>query len=734
MRQRNRVSIICLTTMITLLSGCSDSFNLLRSDDSSGENYNSILQGEAKHGLASSVNEERQSTSAVLTTSVEDNQEEKKVTKFSAKKNLLRPTKNVSTHSQVINEGLLLNFENTDLRDVVRTILGDYLRANYIYDPSIIGTVSLQTAREIPAKDVLATLETLLRMNGAALLTEGDNNYRIVPSEGAVHGNLIPQLGQSKQPLPAGYAVHIFPLKFIAAEQMEQLLLPFIASSDILRVDPNRNLLLIAGTSREMKKINEMVQMFDINWLRGKSVGLFKLDFVEPEIITEELNTLFDNAGGGMLEKMITFTPLNRLNALLVIAQNDTYLKQVESWISRLDTGKKRGQNLYVYYLQNGKASDIASVLTEIFSERGNDKKQVGRVAPGRKVVKITSPAAVALKKPVASPAPRKSEGLNFSENADIRIIADEINNALLILANTEDYRMVNAALKKLDITPLQVLIEATIAEVTLTDSLRYGVQWFFKNNGFKGGGDITGTLSSNDALIASSFPGFSMVVNQATGGAGFILNMLEKETEINIVSSPHLMVLDNQTAELSVGQEVPVITQQQQSSVTSSASLINTIQYKNTGVIMKVTPRVNAGGSIIMEIEQEVSNVVPSAEETLTPTISKRNFKSSVVAMSGDTIILGGLISDFKTTSESGVPILSKIPILGALFGSTDNNKERTELMMMISPRIIRNREEATGITAEIRRRLISLQQLQMTPSGFDEMVDVEESSQPSQ
>jgi len=269
---------------------------------------------------------------------------------------------------------------------------------------------------------------------------------------------------------------------------------------------------------------------------------------------------------------------------------------------------------------------------------------------------------------------------------------------------------MVLAAIKKLDIVPLQVLIEATIAEVKLTDNMRFGLQWFFKS------GDVTGIFSSGQSGdIASTFPGFSLVA--AGSDAKVILDALEKETTVNIVSSPHLMVLDNQTASLQVGDEVPVITRQQQSTIGSPedpSTVLNTVEYRNTGVIMNVTPRVNSGGSIIMEVEQEVSNVVPSAKETLTPTISQRKFKSSLVVQSGDTVVLGGLIFDFTTKQRQGLPLLSKLPIIGALFGSTDNNDERTELVMLITPRLVRNQYEARQVTDEVRRRLRSLQQLQ--------------------
>ena len=266
---------------------------------------------------------------------------------------------------------------------------------------------------------------------------------------------------------------------------------------------------------------------------------------------------------------------------------------------------------------------------------------------------------------------------------------------------------MVMAAIKKLDIVPLQVLIEATIAEVKLTDNLRFGLQWYFKS------GDVEGVLSNTATkLIAPTLPGFSLIA--AGTDAKVILDALEKETTINIVSSPHLMVLDNQTASLQVGDEVPVITRQQQSSISADSNLVNTVEYRNTGVIMNVTPRVNSSGSIIMDVEQEVSNVVPSSEETLTPTISQRKFKSSLVVQSGDTVVLGGLIFDFTTKQRQGLPLLSSLPIIGPLFGTTDNEEQRTELVMLITPRLVQNRYEAKQVTDEVRRRLRALQELQ--------------------
>ncbi|MCB1858879.1 MAG: type II secretion system secretin GspD [Gammaproteobacteria bacterium] len=619
-------------------------------------------------------------------------------------------------------DGIVLNFENADLREVVRTILGDFLKISYIYDPRVQGTVSLQTTRQLAPEDVLATLETLLRMNGAALVA--GETYRVIPADEAPRGNLIPQLGDDTAPLPPGYRVIIVPLRYVSVTQMEKLLEPFVTPKSILRVDAERNMLIIAGTSGELGYLMETVGVFDVDWLAGKSIGLFPLEQVSPETMIEELDTIFGTQAEGPLAGLVRFEPVMRLNALLVISTQSAYLKKVEEWIRRLDRSTTAGQNLYVYYLQNGKAADVAKILTEVFSntEARISAPEGGRLAPGAKPVELSSGTEAGAQPesgaPVNPVSPRglirQSEGLAFSESANIRIIADEVNNALLILASPQDHRMVAAAIEKLDIVPLQVLIEATIAEVKLTDKMRFGLQWWFRS------GDVTGVLSRTapvtDAaqLVTSLGSGFSLVAQGVD--AKVILDALDAETSINVVSSPHLMVLDNQTASLQVGDEVPVVTRVQQSVVVDNSNIVNNVEYRNTGVIMSVTPRVNTSGSIIMDVEQEVSNVVPSDNTSLdlTPTISQRKFKSSVVVQSGDTVVLGGLIFDFSTKQREGLPLLSKIPVLGALFGSTALDDERTELVMLITPRLVRNRYEARQVTEEVRRRLKQLRQLQ--------------------
>ncbi len=308
-----------------------------------------------------------------------------------------------------------------------------------------------------------------------------------------------------------------------------------------------------------------------------------------------------------------------------------------------------------------------------------------------------------------AAPPPAPGEGIALAGEAEIRIIADEANNALVILATPADYRMVEAALKKLDIVPLQVLIEATIAEVTLTDDLRYGLQWFFKS------GNFSATLSEVDTGVAAQFfPGFSVLF--ATTDISVVLNALESVTDINIISSPQLMVLDNQTARLQVGDQVPIVTRTAVSVEVGTepgepeptAPIVNEVELLDTGVILNVTPRVNAGGLVIMEIEQEVSDAVATITSGIdSPTIRQRKISSTVAVQSGETVALGGLIRDKKEKTNTGIPILSSLPLIGPLFGVRTDDVERTELLILITPRVVSNQAEARAVTDELRRRL---------------------------
>ena len=613
---------------------------------------------------------------------------------------------------------LTLNFEGADLREVVRTILGDILRENYIVDPRVGGSITLRTAKPIPKAAVMHTLEEVLRMNGAVMIREADGVFRIVPSAVAGKGNATPQLSETGKPLPGGFSIQIVPLKYIGVADMAKILEPLAGEPSSVRMDPLRNLLILSGTQLQLKHMLETIEMFDVDWISGMSVGLFTLQSVDVKTVTEELEKLFGDKNLGPLAGAVRVVPIERLNALLVVSPQAKYLEQARTWVERLDrpgTGGG-GQRLYVYPVQNGKAENLAALLNDAFSKKGAQGKTTASatLAPG------ATPAEVKSAKPTPTPGkeaqPIASAKIEYGSAdsvglpKDVRVIADKDNNALLILASPADYESIESAIRKLDVAVRQVLIEVTIAEITLKDELKYGLEWYFRN-----GPRINGKLDTGGGGIAALVPGFAYSWVSAAGDIGAVLNALATDSKLKIVSSPHITVADNQTAKIQVGDRVPTISQTQTvASTTAATGIISSVQYVETGVMLSVKPRVNAGGQVTMEINQEVSNATPTTSSGInSPTIQKRAAESTVTVKSGETIILAGLIKEEKTNSNEGLPLLSKIPLLGGLFGTKTSGDNRTELIILITPRVLIDTADAAAITQEYRKRIKGLERM---------------------
>jgi general secretion pathway protein D len=498
-----------------------------------------------------------------------------------------------------------------------------------------------------------------------------------------------------------------------------------------------RNVLLLAGSSAELDALGELVAMFDVDWLAGMSFGLFPLEEAEATELATELEAVFGGEESGPLTDIVRFVPIERLNAILVISAQPAYLDRAQTWIDRLDRiGEGVEQRIFVYAVQNGRATDLAEVLGEVFGIPTATVAPGDLLAPGMEAAQIGAGAfelgeselgaategeeqfqepqeqqeqqVTPTPQPFGMERPRGTLGATRPDGAeddrDIRVIADDTTNSLVIRATPRDYRQIRDALAELDIMRLQVLIEATIAEVTLNGQLRYGVEWFFRY------GDVEFTFSRlATGAVGGNFPGFSALLD--TGDVVAVFNALEKITDVNVISSPHLLVLDNQTALLQVGDEVPIATQQAVSVTDPDAPVVNSIEQRDTGVILSVTPRVNASGLVFMEIEQESSDAVPTITSNLdSPTIRQRRVASTVAVQSGEAVVLGGLIRDSVRQEDTGLPILHRLPIIGPLFGVTDTINDRTELLVVLTPRVIRNPEQARAVTEELRRRLRGL------------------------
>lgn len=636
-----------------------------------------------------------------------------------------------------------LNFVDADIRELIRSVLGDTLALSYVIDPKVTGTITLKTNTPLKRDELLPALENVLNLNGYALVKNGAT-FTVQPSTDVKDVPLLPARQES------GFGLEIMRLHHVAASEVKTVLDQYASHGAVRVVDDTRGLIAVAASGPERLKIRELIDVFDVDQLKGMSFGLYPVSAAEPREIISELEVIFNPAKQANQNGVLKFLPINRLSSILVIASRPGDLTSAGGWIDRLDhrlvSDKPR---LYVHYVQHGQAKEIAATLQAIF---GGEQATVetpppagGSVAPNQSPGEITSSAivpgytpgyapgspttpgnfvnaaatgsmahdvsqppdatdAAAAEPQAAVAAPEPSVNSSTTPGRNIRIIADVPNNALFILATPQDFRDIDAALEQIDTEPLQVLIEATIAEVTLNDKLQYGVEWFFQHQ--QNSVDLSQVASGIPTAV---FPGFSYIY--AAANASVVLSALDSITNVNVISSPQLMVLDNRSAMLQVGDQVPIITQSAVSVADPAAPIVNSVQYHDTGVILNVTPRVNSNGGVELDIEQEVSDVVPTTSSTIdSPTIQQRKIRSSVSIHDGESVALGGLIRDRQSRGKAGVPGLSDIPIVGTLFGTKTNTSDRTELLVLITPHVVRNPEQADAITDELRQRLQSV------------------------
>ncbi|HMR32157.1 MAG TPA: type II secretion system secretin GspD [Geminicoccaceae bacterium] len=631
-------------------------------------------------------------------------------------------------------DGVEVNFDGAEVREVARVILGDILGLPYSVDPRVQGQVVLSSGGPLPERDLLPLLETVLRSFDAALLRSG-GSYNIVPAA-ELHGpaEVTPLAGGDLRVSP-GFGLSVVPLRYISAQTAAQLVQPLVSRADDIRVDASRNLLLFSGTGAERQNVVETLSDLDVDWLAGKSIGIFPLAYSTPEAVVPELEALFTppvDQTVGPAPPLVRFMPIARLNAVLAISSSGEQMREIQAWIGRLDRGRTVTVQYYVYPLKHAVAEDMARVLNETFGtgDSGSGSSSSSSPFASALAARPASDASVAEQgssPAVESPVPFGSEsGIGTpsdlsggssgggSGGTGVKIVANRSNNSLLIRATPKVYESIEATLRRLDTPPLQVIIEATIAEVTLTDALRYGVQYFLQFGSVRMGfnsGDSGSTIGS--MIPTPSVPGFNFFATP--GNSAIAIDALSRVTAVKVLSSPSVVVQDNSAAVLTVGDEVPVITRTAVSVETSvDAPVVNNIEYRDTGVILEVKPRINTDQTVSLDVAQEVSRVAPTSSGTdvdpLTPTFTQRKITSRVNVTSGQTVVLGGLIQESEDRGRSKVPVLGDIPVVGELFGSTSVSTGRTELIVFITPRVIRNAEDARDVSEELRSRLRSL------------------------
>jgi len=646
-----------------------------------------------------------------------------------------------------------INFDSADVQTVAKFLLGDILQLNFVVDPRVQGHVTLSSAGPIPRKDVLPAFESVLRMSNAAIVRSG-NLVKIVPlPDASANGSVVAGAGEP------GFGVSLVPLRYTSAATVAKTAESFFSRPGSIRIVPSRNLLLVQGTTAERQAALDMVATFDVEWLRDQSVGVYPLKSTSPETMIGELERIFETREDGLGQGVIRFQPISRMNAVMVVTKTPKLLAQTTEWVRRLDRFDSTGTTLRTVRLKNGNATQVAKILNDIFLQRsGSSADTPGKqLAPGVDSAQsrldsldkssgnggLTTASNNTGKNGIGAPistafdtfSDRKGTEGDGPEGAsllsggnamrgafqNVRITADSANNAIVVYSTQDEYRVVERAIRDLDRAKLQVAIDATVAEVTLTNALQYGVQFFL--NGKNASGGVLGpnaataqtsavtaaSVTAQTALLQSVGPGVNLLLG-ASGSPRAILNALQTVTDVKVLSSPSLVALDNQPALLQVGDEIPVSTSSATLLTSSSTPTVNTIEMRNTGVILKVLPHIHANGSVQLEIDQEISNVVNPDQQTLTPTISQRRVHSSVSVVSGQTVLLAGLISESSQETRSGIPGLRDIKFLGDVLGNTSSTKIKSEIIIFIRTQMIRNSQDASAVTEEFRDKLQSM------------------------
>ena len=578
-----------------------------------------------------------------------------------------------------------LAFDRAPVEQIVNAVLGNILGADFIIDPAVIGEVTLRTAKPVKKSDLPSILNQALNLVNVSLIETTPNTFTVIPSSQAKRFARAPSLvnkGIAGNGTNSGLV--IAPLEYISASEMARVLQPFTPQGSSIQVDSKREILILSGEPAQINVLLDTMEMFDVDWLAQMSFGVFETRYAPPETLIEELETIFGGANGP-IGSQVEFIPMPRLGSVLVIAKRAHRIAQAEEWIRKLDRNVGgEGRRFQFLSIVNADAEELADTISDLVGENSEPRSE----------------NASSQDNPDNQENRPTQTGNNSGQR--LRIRADLATNSLIIYGTDEEYRQISDLVQKLDVLPDQVLIEAVIAEVTLNDELRYGVQWFFDSR-------TGGTAAFSDAgsgAVSSRFPGFAYAFSG--NYVKVALNALAAVTDIEIVASPQIITLDNHTATLQVGDQVPIVTQSAVSVDNPNAPIVNSVQFRDTGILLTVTPRVNDGNMVILEVSQEVSNAVPTLTSGIdAPTIQQRRFDTVVAIADGDTLALGGLIRTSRTVGDTGIPILKDIPLLGNAFRGKSDSRSRTELVIFMTPHIIRSREDARRANDHIRSRL---------------------------
>ena len=738
---RLRSPLLCLTTAVAL-AGCASTSEHFKNDPA--------LMQEALNGTGSqrAAVVDPPAPTASPTPSPADTAARRQITR--GNQTFVRaptPMAKAPTAAAQASGDIVFNFTDQPIEAVINSVMGDLLHENYSIAQGVKGDVSFSTSQPVNKQQALSILETLLSWTDNAMIRQGDR-YVILPSNQAVAGKLVPQMPVSKP--SSGLSARLFPLRYISATEMQKLLKPFARDNAFLLVDPARNVLSLAGTPDELANYQDTIDTFDVDWLKGMSIGVYGLQRATVGELMPELQKMFGPDSGMPLAGMVRFLPIERTNSVVAISSQPQYLTEVGDWIHTIDEGGGNEPQMYVYDVRNMKATDLAKYLRQIYGNGQIKDDSAAKVAPGLRTRSLSSlngnggmggTAANGmggmgqgngnLQPELQQGSQEDSSEEGMDDNTDsggleggatesgaarsldesTRITAQKSSNQLLIRTRPAQWAEIEAAIKRLDNPPMQVQIETRILEVSLSGELDLGVQWYLGrlagnsasttvantpgSQGALGGGGIG--LGATDSLFYS-FVGSNLQ---------FALHALETSGRTQVLSAPSLVVMNNQQAQIQVGDNIPI--SQTTVNTNTSDTTLSSVEYVQTGVILDVVPRINPGGLVYMDIQQQVSDADNrgNGDSNGNPRISTRSVSTQVAVQSGQTVLLGGLIKQDNSDTVSAVPYLGRVPGLRWLFGNTSKSKNRTELIVLITPRVVTSNSQARQVTDDYRQQL---------------------------
>jgi general secretion pathway protein D len=620
--------------------------------------------------------------------------------------------------------GATFNFEGESLQAVVKVILGDMLGQNYVIAPGIQGTVTLSTSKPVSPASALVLLETVLTENNARMVYSG-GLYHIVPADQALASGTV-ALRTTAPSLARGYEVRTVPLRYISATEMEKILKPYARPSAVVSVDNARNIINIAGTRAELENYVRTIEIFDVDWLSGMSVGVFPLTRGKVNKVVADLEKVFGEQSKSPVAGMFRFMPLEDANAVMVITPQPSYLDDIQEWLDRIDSAGGDFQ-LYSYELKYINAKELATRLVQVLGTEGSTVTALPEIGQAttqddesnKQAEMGSGHSNIPTERGSYSPQSGDTGEASVAGIGRIKVSAIDDTNSIIVRCMPSEWKPIKDVIAQLDVMPLQVQIEAQVATVQLSGALSYGVNWFFEKAVTDAGlPDVSGrtTWSQLSGAITSTGMSWTFLGREAAA----VISALDAVADVQLLQTPSVVVRNNAEATLNVGSRIPVSTVTVNPTAGGSDT-ISQVQYLDTGTILKVRPRISRDGMVFLDIDQEISSPTGQPDANGNVRIDTQKLRTEAAIQSGDTVLLAGLINDGVSRGGSGFPGLSRIPVIGGLFGRQSSSTQRSETIVLITPTIIRNSQDSRDLTDEYGQRFRALRPLPAKLRKFD-------------